>query len=63
MDINDMNTFIKTINQHKADLYIGSRFLKESKTENMKKTRKIILWISKLVTRIFYSAQVSDPHV
>jgi hypothetical protein len=29
----------------------------------MKKTRKIILWISKLVTRIFYSAQVSDPHV
>jgi polyprenyl-phospho-N-acetylgalactosaminyl synthase len=24
--------------------------------------RKIILWISKIVTFVFYGAQVSDPH-
>lgn len=62
MDINDMNTFMKTMHEHKADLYIGSRFIKWAKTENMSQTRKIILWISKLVTRIFYGSQVSDPH-
>ncbi|HCY20956.1 TPA: hypothetical protein DIC40_03755 [Patescibacteria group bacterium] len=28
MDINDMNTFMKTMHEHKADLYIGSRFIK-----------------------------------
>lgn len=62
MDINDMNTFMKTMHEHKADLYIWSRFIKWAKTENMSQTRKIILWISKLVTRIFYGSQVSDPH-
>lgn len=62
MEINDMNTFIKTMHDHKADLYIGSRFITWAKTENISKARKIILWISKIVTRIFYGAQVSDPH-
>ncbi len=63
MEINDMNTFLKTMKEHKVDLYIGSRFIKWAKAENISSTRKIILWISKLVTKIFYGSQVSDPHI
>lgn len=63
MEINDMNTFLKTMKEHKADLYIGSRFIKGAKAENISPTRKIILWVSKLVTKIFYGSQVSDPHI
>ncbi|HBB03957.1 TPA: hypothetical protein DCZ39_03585 [Patescibacteria group bacterium] len=28
----------------------------------MPELRKMILWIAKLVTRIFYGANISDPH-
>lgn len=63
MNINDMKTFIETIHREKADLYIGSRFIKWAKAENISSSRKIILSISKLVTKIFYGTNVSDPHV
>lgn len=62
MEINDMNTFLKIMKEYKADLYIWSRFISWAKAENISNSRKIILWISKLVTRIFYGTQVSDPH-
>jgi len=72
MDVKDMETFIQHIHTdqelssdveyQKPDLYLGSRFLEESKVDNMPRARKIILWIAKLVTKIFYGAQISDPH-
>ena len=67
-----METFIKHIHadqklgldleNKRPDLYLGSRFLEGSKVENMPGSRKIILWIAKLVTKIFYGANISDPH-
>jgi len=62
MDIKDMETFTKTMNSHKADLYLWSRFIEWSKTENMSSSRKFILLLAKLVSRILYSSKVSDPH-
>ena len=72
MDVKDMETFMKHIHadQHlwldlenkRPDLYLGSRFLEGSKVENMPGFRKVILWIAKIVTRIFYGAKISDPH-
>lgn len=62
MDVNDMKKFIQAIKQGKADLYLGSRFVKWGKAENISSSRKFILRISKIITRIFYGSQVSDPH-
>jgi hypothetical protein len=62
MDVNDMKKFIEAIKQKKYDLYLGSRFIKWGKAENISSSRKLILRISKIVTRIFYGSQVSDPH-
>lgn len=72
MDVKDMDIFIKHIHadqklgldleNKKPDLYLGSRFIEWSKVENMPGLRKAILWIAKLVTRIFYGAKISDPH-
>ena len=72
MDVKDMETFMKNIHadqklgldleNKKPDLYLGSRFLEWSKVDNMPGMRKIILRIAKFVTRIFYGANISDPH-
>ncbi|HCB51343.1 TPA: hypothetical protein DEP21_02085 [Patescibacteria group bacterium] len=62
MNVQDMETFIKTMHKHPTDMYLGSRFLEGSKVEAMPTARKVILRISKLVTRIFYGSRVSDPH-
>lgn len=72
MNVKDMEIFMKHIHadqklgldldNKKPDLYLGSRFLEGSKVENMPAFRKVILWIAKLVTRIFYGANISDPH-
>jgi len=62
MDIKDMENFMKAISKKHHDLYIGSRFIAWWKTENMPAMRKFILKIAKLVTKIFYGSQVSDPH-
>jgi hypothetical protein len=48
--------------KNKVEVYLGSRFVKWWSSANMPKSRKIILAISKLVTRVFYSAKISDPH-
>lgn len=45
------------------DLYIWSRFVYWWKAKDIPKTRRIILYISKIVTRIFYWTKVSDPHI
>ncbi|MFA7718200.1 MAG: DUF2304 family protein, partial [Candidatus Absconditabacterales bacterium] len=72
MDIKDMEMFIRQIHadrehgsklEDRPDLYLGSRFLKGSKVDNMPGFRKTILWIAKLVTRFFYGTNVSDPHI
>lgn len=69
MDIKDMETFIHhihtdhTLGNKKPDLYLASRFLEWSKVDNMPWFRKIILWIARLVTRIFYGTKVTDPHI
>lgn len=62
MEINDMKTFLKIIHEKKADLYIWSRFVEGAKTENMSSSRRLILFIAKIITRILYSSKVSDPH-
>lgn len=64
MDIKDMKTFMSAIkkNWKKINAYLGSRFIKWWSSQNIPKMRKIILAISKLVTRIFYNAKISDPH-
>lgn len=62
MDINDMKKFIEAIKQENFDLYLGSRFIQWGKAENITSSRKIILRISKIVTKVFYGSQVSDPH-
>ena len=64
MQISDMKHFFDAIKkQPKADLYVGSRFVKGGSTENIPTMRKYILKISRLVTRIFYGVHVSDPHI
>ena len=64
MDVKDMETFISEIKKDnwKFDAYLGSRFIKWWKAENIPFFRKIILAISRLVTVIFYNAKMSDPH-
>jgi hypothetical protein len=73
MDIKDMDVFIKRITASerlgldlegkKPDLYIGSRFIPGAKADNMPPLRKIILSISRIVTKLFYGTNVSDPHI
>ncbi|MDR2416410.1 MAG: glycosyltransferase family 2 protein [Candidatus Peribacteria bacterium] len=63
MDIRDTETFFEAMKKHpKAELYLGSRFIKGGTSENIPAMRKVILWISKIVTRLFYGVKVSDPH-
>lgn len=73
MDIKDMETFMRYIREDenlwldlegkKPDLYLGSRFLEGSKVDNMPTLRRLILLIARVVTRIFYGIQVTDPHI
>ena len=73
MDVKDMETFIYQIHtdqklwldvdNKKPDLYLGSRFIEGSKVDNMPWFRKTILAIARLVTRIFYGTNVTDPHI
>lgn len=65
MDIADMETFISEIKKDwgKTDAYLWSRFVKWWIAENIPSSRKTILKIAKLVTRIFYGTKVSDPHI
>jgi len=72
MDIHDMKVFMHHIQEaerfgldlesRKPDLYLWSRFLEWAKTENMPFLRRCILFVSRLVTMVFYGADVSDPH-
>ncbi|HMS91499.1 MAG TPA: DUF2304 family protein [Candidatus Absconditabacterales bacterium] len=72
MDVKDMEIFIKHIDadqklgldleNKKPDLYLGSRFIVGGKVENMPKMRGIIQIFAKLITRILYGTNVSDPH-
>lgn len=62
MVIDDMQTFMKMIKTHEADLYLGSRFVEWAKTENMSSSRKMVLLAAKLISRILYSSKVTDPH-
>ena len=64
MDIKDMDKFISAIQQDnwKFDAYLWSRFIKWWSSYNIPKSRKRILTISKIVTKIFYWIKVSDPH-
>lgn len=64
MDVKDMQNFISEIKKSwdNIDVYLWSRFTKWWSSENMPSTRKYILALSRFVTRIFYSAKISDPH-
>jgi hypothetical protein len=63
MDIRDTENFFQAIKKHpKADLFVGSRFVKGGQSENIPPMRKCILTLSRIITRIFYGVKVSDPH-
>lgn len=62
MNINDMDTFMHAIKHHRKEVYLGSRFIDHARVENMPPIRRVILFISKLITLVFYGARVSDPH-
>lgn len=62
MDVADMKDFYHSMQSKPADLYLGSRFIAWSQTDNMPWMRKYILMISRLVTRLMYGAQITDPH-
>ncbi len=64
MDIKDMDNFIKNINQDKRKYwaYLWSRFVEWWTAENIPTSRKVILAISRFVTRLLYWIKVSDPH-
>jgi glycosyltransferase involved in cell wall biosynthesis len=63
MDIRDTETFFNAMKAHpKADIFLGSRFVKGGKSENIPAMRKVILSISRRVTRLFYGVKISDPH-
>ena len=67
MDIKDMDTFMGkiTTNQERGKsvlAYLWSRFLEGASVENMPKSRRVILWGSKIITAIFNKLTVSDPH-
>ena len=62
MDVSDMKVFYQTMQSKSADIYLWSRFVPGAQAYNMPVLRKRILAASKVVTKIFYWAQVSDPH-
>ena len=65
MDILDMNTFIAEIHNpsnKNVKAFLGTRFVNWWSATNMPAWRKVILWGSKLVTRLFNRLNVSDPH-
>lgn len=63
MDIDDMDIFIKIINNNKnVDVLLWTRFIEWWKADNIPKFRRIILFGSKIVTYIFNWLRVSDPH-
>lgn len=63
MDIRDMETFWK---MHLAEpdvrVFLGSRFVTGGSSSNMPTMRRVILWWSRIVTRIFNRLDVTDPH-
>jgi len=62
MDINDMRNFFHIMQSQPADIYLGSRFIPGAQTQNMPLMRKWILYISRIVTTVFYGVQITDPH-
>lgn len=62
MNVKDMDSFIEAIQKKPHDLYLWSRFIKWWAAENMPIVRKIVLNIAQIVTKLFYSSKVSDPH-
>ena len=65
MDINDVNFLWKAEHSDSSDvdLYVGSRFVKGGSCENIPAMRRVILIISRIVTRMMYGTKVSDPHI
>jgi len=56
----DIKRLIKPIQQDKADVFLGSRFLKN--TTNAPLFRKIILRAGALSMRLFYGLKLTDSH-
>lgn len=65
MDIADMETFCSHIfNPENAGVqaYLWTRFIDWWSATNMPFSRKVILWGSKVITRLFNRLNVTDPH-
>ena len=62
MEIGDMQVFRKYMKEQSADIYVWSRFIDGWAATNMPKIRKVILHISRFVTRFFYGSKLTDPH-
>ena len=62
MDTSDMSKFIQAAQTWKYDVLLGSRFVQWWTAQNIPTMRRIILFGSKIVTYVFNSIWVSDPH-
>lgn len=62
MDVSDMKVFYQKMQSNPADIYLGSRFIAGAQAYDIPFVRKMILTISKFVTKLFYGTQVTDPH-
>lgn len=60
MSINDMNRFIQYADNNKYDIIIGSRFVPWASTENMPRTRKMVLRWARIITYIFNGLRITD---
>jgi len=60
MSIHDMAWFVWAVKEKKYDMVIGSRFVEGAVIENMPLMRKLILYGSRVVTRIFNGVWVTD---
>jgi len=62
MNIDDMDVFMKEIDNNNKKVYLGSRFIETATVENMPFMRRLLLLGSRFVTFIFDWLVTSDPH-
>lgn len=58
----DINKMIEELKSYKADIVLGSRFLKKEKIKGLKRSRKIILQLARIVNWGFSGLWLSDAH-
>ncbi|MDK2849594.1 MAG: polyprenyl-phospho-N-acetylgalactosaminyl synthase [Candidatus Woesearchaeota archaeon] len=60
--VSDIKNLVKPIIEGKAEVVLGSRFCKGSRVENIPLSRKILLKLAVLFTRVMSNIKVTDTH-